>query len=64
MQRHGGIGSIPGLVGAHAAIATVSSSFLIGFSFPRWVSYVEDGTPGGLQAGVVIVSLLLVLVVF
>ena len=49
--------------GAHAAIATVSSSFLIGFSFPGWVSHVGEGMPSGFQAAVVIVSLLLVLVV-
>ena len=46
-----------GWLGAHAAIATVSSSFRFGFSFPGWVSHVVEGARGGFQAAVVIVFL-------
>jgi len=42
-----GLARSPVLRGAHAAIATVSSSCPIGFSFPGWVSYVVEGTRGG-----------------
>ena len=63
MRGHGGIGSIPGLVGG--ACSHCNCVFLLPDRVlrPGWVSYVVEGARGGFWAAVVIVSLLLVLAV-